>query len=285
MKSENVLKIHKLFMDKYDKLVPRIIEGKGNVEEFITENLPAVVFNETFAYTESETYDKIVIASTAAFKIASLRENPDDFREAYDASLRVELYRQFLAMNQDNIETLKLKFIKENKNAPTVGQITESLFNDVTNKMRAEFGKFEKIQSALSASDCELIRSMERKLMNFMLNLTLNVRRINDSGTIKTPYNKIKAIQDVTLDFEIAAGQLIRGYQVKTESNSSWAPFLKNMLLLITIIGTIPAIVSIGNKVINGSYSFFDNQILHKPTLPEELAAEDQLLAKPITIY
>jgi hypothetical protein len=283
MKSENVLKLHKLFMDKYDKLVPRIIEGKGNVEEFINVNLPAVVFSETFAYTEPKDYAKIAIASTAAFKIASLRENPDDFREAYDASLRVELYRQFLAMNQD-LEALKIKFIKENKTKATVGQITEFLFNDVTNNMRAEFGKFEKIKSSLSATDCELIRSMEIRLNRLMLDLTLKIRTINNNGTTLTQMDTIKAIQDATLDFEIAAGQLIRGYQVKAESDSSLAPFLKNMLLLISLIGTIPAIVSIGNKVINGSYSFFDNQALHKPTSPEEMTIEDQLLAKPITI-
>lgn len=297
MKPTNVLKIYELIMMEYDKLLPCILtpvvdnnleKTKEKLNVLATETAPTCASGESASFGDINADAKIMAASLAAFNIASKRvedvqdceKYKEDFRKAYDAALRVELYRQFLDQGQD-IEELKLKFIKEKPTAtPNLNSLMDFLFDDISKNINFEFSKFEKVQGSTAQTGSQLIDSMRNKLTDLLEKFKQDINEnlsTNDSN--KT---KINAIQDAALDFQIAAGQLIRGYQLKTESNENWAPFLKNMLMLITVIGAAPAIISLVNKAVTGHYAFFDKTVVSKTPL-EEMSPEDQLLGKPNT--
>jgi hypothetical protein len=297
MNATNVLKIYELVMMEYDKLLPLVLapvvdnnleQTQNQLHTLATETAPNCASGESAGFGEATADPKIMVASLAAFNIASTHtENvqdctqyKEDFRKAYDAALRVELYRQFLTKGQD-IKELTLEFLKEKPNdTPTLKSLMDFLFEDISKNIHSEFRKFEKAQGSLTQVESQLIDSMRNKLNDLLEKFKQSISvhlSTPDSDKIKT-----NSIQKAALDFQIAAGQLIRSYQLKTESNEKWAPFLKNMLMLITGIGTIPAIISLVNKAITGKYAFFDKVVVSK-TSPEEVSPEDQLLGKPPT--
>ncbi len=87
----------------------------------------------------------------------------------------------------------------------------------------------------------------------------------------------VRDCYQASFDFQIEAGKMIRKYQLKTKSDESWKPFLKNLLLIITGLGTIPAIASFISRAATGKYMFFDKRKMRERT-EEEMVPEDKLL-------
>jgi hypothetical protein len=71
------------------------------------------------------------------------------------------------------------------------------------------------------------------------------------------------------------ASAMIKKYEPKLESQASWKPFLKNALLLISVIGTLPALFSIGMKAVTGKYSFFDRKSISDEQLQMKLPSQE----------
>lgn len=86
----------------------------------------------------------------------------------------------------------------------------------------------------------------------------------------------INKLNEITEKFMVDAKELLQRYTPQNESNKKWTPFVKNMLLLLSVIGTIPALYSIGSKVLSNEkrYAFFDPRTIKiehlKPALPSQ---------------
>ncbi|WED42067.1 hypothetical protein [Legionella cardiaca] len=284
MKPENVFKIYELIMTEYNKLLPILLinteennlhEIKEKLKTLATDTAPTCASGECADFADVNTDAKIMAASLAAFNIASDKvkdihdgeEYKEKFKTAFDAALRVELYRQFLSLDQD-LNELRNKFIINDPSARvTLKSLMNFLYEEISKNINSEFSKFEKVQGSVKPDDLEKINSMRQDLTI----LFEKFKKVVDEN------QSIEVIQNASLEFQIKAGQLIRGYEVKNESNESWTPFLKNMLMLVTIIGTIPAVISLLTKAVTGSYAFFDKPIIRK-TSAEEVAPEDKLL-------
>lgn len=70
-----------------------------------------------------------------------------------------------------------------------------------------------------------------------------------------TPTNRYNVINNFVAD----AKTMVDKYSVQVESKSSWKPVFRNILLLLSVIGFLPAIISIGHKAKHGNYLFFDS--------------------------
>ena len=70
------------------------------------------------------------------------------------------------------------------------------------------------------------------------------------------------------------AKAMITKYEPQIKSDKSWAPFLKNLALLLSVLGTIPAVYSMGKKAVTGHYSFFDKKTISEEKLKEQLPSE-----------
>ncbi len=295
MKPANVLRIHELIMTKYDKLLPIYLSRVENTNLDETKQKLGTLTNsiesaptcaagedEVVAFSEHDTWDKIMDASGAAFYIASEKmkdegdcgEYKKGFRTAYDAALRVELYRKFLAKGQ-NLQDLTLQFIREKLiPVPNLKSLIDFLFENISNNINSEFSKFQKAQGSMTETESQQVTSIKSELDKLLEKFK---QEFSNISTDELNPNKKMDIQKVSLDFQIAAGQLIRGYQLKNESNESWAPFLKNMLFVITGIGAIVTAISLISKAATGHYMFFDKPVVRNTTL-EEMAPEDKLL-------
>lgn len=297
MKPANVLRIYELIMIKYDKLLPIYLNDveDNNLDDLklklksLTDSINSAATcvageDEVVAFGELKIWNILLDASSAAFNIATekMRSEGDceeykkGFRIAYDAALRVELYRQFFAMGQ-NLNDLKLQFLKELKiPAPNLKSLIDFLFENISKNINSEFGKFQKAQSSMIETESQQVTILKSELDKLLKKFKQEFSNINTDLL-----NQNMEIQNVSLDFQIAAGQLIRSFQLKNESNESWAPFLKNMLLVITGIGAIVTAISLITKAATGHYLFFDKPIVRNTTL-EEMAPEDKLLG---TVY
>lgn len=89
----------------------------------------------------------------------------------------------------------------------------------------------------------------------------------------KAPYGNtpVAAMEQIGKKFLADANVIIKKYEPQIESDKSWTPFLKNILLLLTVIGSIPALISMGNKAANGHYKFFDKASIDQTRLNEVL--------------
>lgn len=279
----DILQTHKSIMYHYDLFLDFTFAQRRN-DNVSTKH--RILCDRAAFYTSNKSASdgsKIQAASDAAYMIADNRlkklseENYIiNFKEAYDAALRVELYRQFLGQGQD-YKALKRKFKKEKPNdEQNLDSVMKFLLEDIEQNINSEFSKFEKIQSSVIEDEKQIIGSMKKQLDELLDEFKGDFEATLVNERLDKPAKKA-AIQNRVLDFQIAAGYLIRSYQVKTKSNESWAPFLLNMLLLITAFGTLPAIYSLRTKAVTGHYIFFDKPTIHQ-TPVEEMASEDKLL-------
>lgn len=298
-KADKVLKIYELIIETYDQALPTLLESVDDLEttkklikKLATQVAPSSTNYELHfsdLFMSDLTKEHIKQASCAAFKIAhkhigkkeqGIEEYKTDFREAYDAALRIELYRSFFSYRYFTSARGKYCKIHHTDTAPPE-ELIPFFVRELSKKIDSEFKKFEKRQDSFIETDSKKIVAEMRLQLNVLLSDFKNTTSVILSGD--EPKNElVDAIQNAALNFEINAGQLIRSYQLKTESNSSLKPFLKNILLLITGIGTIPAIVSLLHKAATGRYAFFDLPELRETT-DEEMAPEDKLLGKPNT--
>lgn len=251
MNPENVFKLYELFMAGFEKNIPGFYYETGtdklSIGQYLKSDLPDQASGELFLDMpfNQDYIDKIKVIAPMVYQVVRSCTNVeiyDDFRKSYAEVLRIELYRQF-------ISTKARTFEKEN---------AKDLFAEIIEKVELECNKFTDIHPSLSAEHKELIRTMRSDLENLQKNV------LNNSIDM--------------LNFEIEANKLITTYQIKTESDLSWAPLFKNLLLLVSLIGTIPAMISMGNKAINGNYTFFDSPVLYKPKSLEEYAPKDQMV-------
>lgn len=164
MKAENVLEIYRLIMEEYDKLLSlslsEIQSTKKSLENTTARLVVYDVLSRCRGFTATHDTDfKVWQASLKAFSIAQAKTNDIDdcenykktFRQTYEASLRTELYRQFLALGQNTKELLN-KLTKENKPS-TSAELIKLIFNEVNTNIDAEVSKFIKIKSALIEPD------------------------------------------------------------------------------------------------------------------------------------
>lgn len=285
MKADNVLKVHQSIMNYYnlfsDFAFAQFRQNERAGCKALCNNAASFVAKKSTTLDNVNPQDKIMAASGAAYKIAAERleklsgeEYLVKFKETYDAALRIELYRQFLSLD---LKALKLKFKKEKPNDKlNLESFMNFLLEDIEKNINSQFSKFEKTQSSVTKVEYQIISLMKEQLDELLDELRKSFNATLRDATLDKPAKKAD-LQNKVLDFQIAAGRLIRSYQVKTKSNESWAPFLLNMLLLITAFGTLPAIYSLGTKAVTGHYTFFDKPTIRQ-TPVEEMASEDKLL-------
>jgi hypothetical protein len=287
MTAANVLEAHKLIMEKYDEFL--LFTLMRNSKDPRNKYKELCINSAHYASSKCKDLDgvKIKAASKAAYEIAFKRfsemcveelltsKNQEEFKKRYDAALRVQLYCKFFG---HDVKAFLDKFESENpENERNLASSMIALLEDVEKNIKLEFSKFEIIQSAVNVDDLQIIIGLKEGLDGLLgefkkyFNETLSANSLNKRA-------KIAVIQDLVFQFQMGAGGLIRGYQIKTESKESWAPFLLNMLLLVTVIGVLPVLYSFGTKAVTGQYAFFDKSTVRKTSV-EEMAPEDKLLA------
>jgi hypothetical protein len=130
--------------------------------------------------------------------------------------------------------------------------------NTVQSLIEEEIKSFEKDSKTLASkqlkSDCD------------------NLMKILD-GAVAGEFEE-KKMNTITEQFQKAAELIIEKYEPQIEHNQSWAPFLKNLALLFSVVGTLPALFSIGSRAINGHYSFFDKKTIDREKLDAPLPLE-----------
>ncbi|KTD61820.1 hypothetical protein [Legionella spiritensis] len=91
-----------------------------------------------------------------------------------------------------------------------------------------------------------------------------------------------KELHGIMGNFKEDSDALIKKYEPHIESHESWSPFFSNALLLLSVIGALPALISMGNKLITGRYGFFDHTFLTEEQrsiqLPSEKVAEESFV-------
>ncbi|KTD17682.1 hypothetical protein [Legionella jordanis] len=291
MKPEKVLKIAQSIMANYDSSLEKALASNGNDLETLKEKIHKVAFDsapklaswECRNFVDGIDVIGIMAAAQTAFAKAYRHTNgiedvenyKTEFKKAYDAALRVELYRRFIGIGL-NKEALTIRFVEKNRHLPNPRELGQFMLVEIRENIKQQFKKFEAIQNSVSTMDKGTIASLKRELDTKLNNFQ---QRLNELMSQDEPARD-NAMQEASLALQIEAGRLIREYQVKMESNSSWGPFLKNLLLLLTGIGTIPALVSVASKLKSGQYSFFDQAFLRK-TPGDDMAPEDRLLNIP----
>lgn len=98
----------------------------------------------------------------------------------------------------------------------------------------------------------------------------------NYKDKVKTDWigSPTKELPQISKRFLKDSHVLIEKYQPQIRSNTSWKPFLSNGLLLLTVIGTLPALFSMGMKATTGRYSFFDCKFLTPEQRSRELPSQ-----------
>lgn len=299
MKPEDVLKIHELIMKQYDEMLAWHSNDEADIMQTIAELAkdlaPSVVSGGYASQCEgNEGADqKIMAAAVAAYNAAynatikqvrlqsildGIPENVGEFKEKfrimYEAMLRFELYRQFLAINQD-LGDLKVKFLERNSpDQLSTKNLIEFALSLQIEKVSAEFKKFEK-KHMLTAREKEIILELKRDVDEYLAKF----RKYNDEGKFdgvqgaETFYRSAMAMQ-------IYVEKMFGKYRIETESNQSWAPLLKNLLMMLTGVGVIVLAISLGVKAATGQYAFFDKTSL-KEVADNERSASEKLIRPP----
>lgn len=278
---ENILQIHKSIMTNYDTFleVNSAIYSANALSE-LYKNLCKNAADHASKKSHSDK-SKIKAASNAAYTIAhkhlegfSDEEYKTNFKAAYDTALRVELYRQFFGQNILEVYAQ----VREQNLVSLINTIVE----DIREKINSEFSKFSNLHDSMTETELQIINAMKDQLEEMLGKLKEN---LNTSSNKRSDQTYTEYVNDIVLNYQIEAGRLIRSYQVKTESNEYWAPFLLNIFLLLTVIGTLPAIYSLGTKAVTGHYAYFDDPVIRQ-TPKEEMAPEDILLSSiPNTFF
>ncbi|WED42262.1 hypothetical protein [Legionella cardiaca] len=120
-----------------------------------------------------------------------------------------------------------------------------------------------KIKEYIS-QEIELVDSSQETIkQQFVQDYETLLKSFNDKVqktiTQFTPEEEKRKIERCFLD---DAKAMVRKYEAHIESEQSWKPFIKNVLLLLSAIGTLPALYSLGNRYVNGYYQFFDNKTI-----------------------
>lgn len=302
LEPRNILKIYELIMKEYDNYLDdaasvintlkTISDAENLLMEFTNNRLPGLAIDECQKFEElsaieiSNIIKTVLIAASVSAnnRLAlelpeSAKEYVDAFKKEYDAALRIELFRHFFGKGQD-IEEIKSKFKASNPSEILdVSSLATFLFNDIVSIIQAELSDFENKIKTMCPEELPALEQLNSELTSivgeFHQNIDLILKASNGSDA-----EKIKAYQDAALDFQIAAGQVLRSVKIGNESHISWKPFLSNLFLLVSVVGTIPALVSMISKTVTGNYKFFDKTIVRNTTA-DEIAPEDQLLGTP----
>ncbi len=203
--------------------------------------------------TQTEIGDLYTATENAAFLagkyvkgIADYETYINSFREMYSILLKVEMYRHFIAKGQ-KVDEPEL-----------VISAIESYINSEASKYNEVIGSDSIIEDLLKIS------------ANFKSNYLL-IKNSEKSST-----EKLNEIKNAALQFELEAKTTIQEYQIKYESNCSWSPLIKNLLLILTGVGILFTLGSLIYKGITGQYAFFDKAYLFSSIVNER----DTLITK-----
>lgn len=87
---------------------------------------------------------------------------------------------------------------------------------------------------------------------------------------------------ELALIFANDARTLVNKYTLQNVSDFSWTPLVKNLLLLGSVVGTIPALFSIGSKIFKGHYAFFDGKGIEDCQLKEPVSNVEHRFKKQV---
>lgn len=114
----------------------------------------------------------------------------------------------------------------------------------------------QKLQSINDGSEKQVLSQFSKDLITMVAAFKDKISK--DFGIMPSSPKLTQCITNFNKDTK----KLFDKYTLQIESNSSLKPMIKNILLLLSVIGTIPAIFSIVHKAKHGSYLFFDQKKL-----------------------
>lgn len=298
MIAKDVLEFFDAVMASYDRVIKNTL-ADGNllnrnllkmseferikaVTKAASEVAPLSAYDFSAKYDEAEKIETSGLAA-AEYATEQLVEEQDPaeykrlFKEYFEASLRMELYKQFcVPLLRSYKSKLLIEFINANNGVTASPKNVLSYhIHKEKDKVLSEIKRYESHKKNLPEEDVKIIDNLKLDINEHLNEFDDNINSVFAGNN--TDEVKIKLIRESALDFQVKTGQLLRKYQFKAESDSSWKPFLKNLALLLTGVGILPAVVSLIKKAVTGRYAFFDKESL-RATPNDEKAAEDKLL-------
>lgn len=114
--------------------------------------------------------------------------------------------------------------------------------------------------------------------------LLKDIRQIRRNFNLASLPAHGKQVEEIASVFINDAKTLIHKYALQHESDFRLAPLWKNILLLFSVVGTIPALFSIGSKIVTGHYTFFDGKGIEEHRLNEQVQNLEHCFKKQVVV-